>query len=83
MLITCKTPNPNPEAAPYHSQEKHRLHNRTVLLLLFLIRPTKTLTLHLNFGAASLEFFEPLLGLGELISYNMSVFALSSIINRE
>lgn len=59
----------NARAAPDAARKLRSSHDRAVLLLLFLVRPTKTFTLHLRFRATALEFFETLLGFGKFICY--------------
>jgi hypothetical protein len=50
---------------PLHSHKQ--LHNRAVLLLLLLVRPTKTFPLHLDLTPTLFKFFKTLLGFGEFI----------------
>jgi len=48
-------------------QHKTQLHNRAVLLLLLLIRPTKTFTLHLDLTSTTLKLLKTFLSFGEFV----------------
>lgn len=46
---------------------KRSLHNRTILLLLLLIRPTQPLPILLGLASTLFELFKSFLGLGEFV----------------
>jgi len=59
-------------------QYNPQLHNRAILLLLLLIRPTKTFTLHLHFTSTTLELLKTFLSFGEFVCCKTSLAIYSS-----
>ena len=70
---TPATPSKRTQTAPRKQiiqmtiQYSPQLHNRAILLLLLLIRPTKTFTLHLHFTSTTLKLLKTFLSFGEFV----------------